>query len=704
MTDEHKFPPSDLMMLPRWIVSDQTKKPIPGTAVADSNYWTNYDKAFTAVRETPSAEHMGITFHGGLTKTFRATPNALPEVYKLLCIDLDSCIEGHDVDPWARGVLDGLGDTYVERSPSGTGLHAFVWVRKENADYPASKHYIKDPDPHTGKAPQIQVIGGNDAGYVTITGDLLEGCVDTIAKVDDLQWMRDTYPPGKGEIDLTKVQTEEAWAGDRPDLATIAERVRAAHPTAERLLLGDWASIRTDSLTNEQRYPSASEAYFRLVCLVLKACARDGDLALDFLMSEHCGAWSAGNVPHSVDPGKYALRDDWVVNRVKKATALTEDERPEFEKLDGVVVPEESFELIADGEDDETEPPSAEDLGVLTPDQFIAAFGNSPQWLIQGLVPGVGVIQIFSQPKSGKSLHVLSWAWAVATGADDCYGLPVRRHGPVLILVGEDNHGVSQRLLAMCKLHNRDPATVPIYLTKKPANMSSGEGITLLTKQMEFVKPVFVASDTQIANAGAIDENDTKEMASLLRRCEVISQRWQCVFCLVHHTGKTGRGGARGSSAQAGAVLADYEVVKKGRDAPSRLIPRRSKNWVALDEFPCKVLSVEIGRNPDGTAITAPVIDYRVDPRAAADGIEPQEPADEVLAAPVEGSDTAADTLVTCSIFNGWLPRKEVVQQLANTGLLSAPTVNALRYLEGKLKGVIVVETHQRKGVYYRPV
>jgi primase-polymerase (primpol)-like protein len=41
------------------------------------------------------------------------------------CIDLDHCLAGGRVAPWAQDVLDRVPPTYVEVSPSGTGLHVF---------------------------------------------------------------------------------------------------------------------------------------------------------------------------------------------------------------------------------------------------------------------------------------------------------------------------------------------------------------------------------------------------------------------------------------------------------------------------------------------------------------------------------------------------------------------------------------------------
>lgn len=41
------------------------------------------------------------------------------------CIDLDHCLIGGRLEPWALDIVDRAGRTYIEVSPSGTGLH--IW-------------------------------------------------------------------------------------------------------------------------------------------------------------------------------------------------------------------------------------------------------------------------------------------------------------------------------------------------------------------------------------------------------------------------------------------------------------------------------------------------------------------------------------------------------------------------------------------------
>jgi primase-polymerase (primpol)-like protein len=45
----------------------------------------------------------------------------------IVCLDLDHCLDGNQLAPWAAEILDACPPTYTEVSPSGTGLH--IWGR-----------------------------------------------------------------------------------------------------------------------------------------------------------------------------------------------------------------------------------------------------------------------------------------------------------------------------------------------------------------------------------------------------------------------------------------------------------------------------------------------------------------------------------------------------------------------------------------------
>lgn len=49
----------------------------------------------------------------------------LSPVDRLVCIDLDHALLDGELRPWARRIVDRLPETYIEVSPSSTGLH--IW-------------------------------------------------------------------------------------------------------------------------------------------------------------------------------------------------------------------------------------------------------------------------------------------------------------------------------------------------------------------------------------------------------------------------------------------------------------------------------------------------------------------------------------------------------------------------------------------------
>ena len=50
----------------------------------------------------------------------------------IVCIDLDHCIEGGQVNAEAQALLDSLPETYSEISPSGNGLHVWGYAKMDS--------------------------------------------------------------------------------------------------------------------------------------------------------------------------------------------------------------------------------------------------------------------------------------------------------------------------------------------------------------------------------------------------------------------------------------------------------------------------------------------------------------------------------------------------------------------------------------------
>ncbi|MFF3928270.1 DNA primase [Streptomyces hirsutus] len=105
--------PSAMTRRRQWVRHTDRKVPLSvvGSKVrpassTDPETWGSYSAA------TRSTAGVGVGF-------------VLSYLDRLVCIDLDHALVDGQLRPWARRIINGLPETYVEVSPSGTGLH--IW-------------------------------------------------------------------------------------------------------------------------------------------------------------------------------------------------------------------------------------------------------------------------------------------------------------------------------------------------------------------------------------------------------------------------------------------------------------------------------------------------------------------------------------------------------------------------------------------------
>ena len=144
--------PQTLQALAGWLVHrdkvphyrNGKRRSGPQGESADREQLTTYDAALAVLHNGSAYSGLGFAM--------------LPD-WELVCIDLDHCLdaEGH-ANALAQEIIAAAGDTYVERSPSGRGLH--VWLR---GSFPDRKNVPGGVEVFCGK------------GYLTMTGDALEG-------------------------------------------------------------------------------------------------------------------------------------------------------------------------------------------------------------------------------------------------------------------------------------------------------------------------------------------------------------------------------------------------------------------------------------------------------------------------------------------------------------------------------------------------
>lgn len=105
--------PSAMTRRRQWVRRTDRKVPLSvvGSAIrpassTDPETWASYSAV------SRSTAGVGVGF-------------VLSSFDRMVCIDLDHALLDGELRPWARRIVDGLPETYIEVSPSGTGLH--VW-------------------------------------------------------------------------------------------------------------------------------------------------------------------------------------------------------------------------------------------------------------------------------------------------------------------------------------------------------------------------------------------------------------------------------------------------------------------------------------------------------------------------------------------------------------------------------------------------
>ena len=106
-----RIPPDELTELDRW-VRHRSKKPMTVKNRAASSTNPATWASFSAVSASRVGHGFGFVLNGD----------------GIACVDLDHCIVGGVLEPWAQEILDRCPRTFVEISPSGTGLHIFGYA------------------------------------------------------------------------------------------------------------------------------------------------------------------------------------------------------------------------------------------------------------------------------------------------------------------------------------------------------------------------------------------------------------------------------------------------------------------------------------------------------------------------------------------------------------------------------------------------
>ncbi len=560
--------PPQLKALSRWIGWDE---------ITETDHGTGVSKTTKKPRGSTKAVESCTDFKGALDLLERHSGVGLVFTGRvkiggswLVALDIDSCRypETGEIADWAADLVESL-ESYTEISPSGYGLHIFVLTKTE----PKALRKIPRFDEvatKTGKRPEIQLFGGGPAAaYVTVSGNPLDGYGD-LASVDDIVNYLQVIYGATAEPEKAPLST-----GTGPAPVFDLEKL-AADETVGPLLRGTTP------------HGSRSEAYFALVCSLIRASNGHHDAVAEFLLDPH-------RCPLALDP-KYG-RPDWVHAEVARAAAKAE------------INPADVFEVL---EPLPPQSPRAPEIGLYASYGDRLKEAGKQRWLLKGLLPAGTVGQVVGPPASGKTPLTMLMGFCVATGRDLLHHKN-KAVGTVLYNVGEDITGVLMRHKALCHVHGVDPAKVPILFSRRRAALSApGEaqkwiqGGATAVREYGLPSVALVVVDTQERNFGPGNENSAEDSGRYWNALDDMREAFRCSVISVHHTSLVNPDRGRGSTQQDGA---DEFMFAVRRDSNDRLAPwihcTKMKNAPEPEPWRMSLIPVEVDVDEDGDPVTA---------------------------------------------------------------------------------------------------
>lgn len=563
-------PPVQLQRLRRWCRwrtetppgGSPTKRPLQSTK--DTGACLTYADA-VAAGPVDRTQGVGFVWTGGVEI----------DGARLLALDIDACRDpvSGEITDWALEILGAHDNNTTEITPSGTGLRQWLLVGRPpeallrtKVDVPAAA------PPGVFKKPNVQLFGMGAAQFTTVTGEHLRGTSETLRRIGSIDWLIDKL--GLGRADAADVAMP-VGDGTPPSIDVVERRVRKVNA---KLVDGEWASAGG----------SASEAFFVLVQHAIRCSDGFGEVALEFLLART--AWGRGEVKGSKDASRYA-RESWVRAEVMRVAAKR--------------APTPAAFVFDDGADFGPAPPASTGLIYRDLGEFFAG-EDADEFLVHGVIPRMGIVQVFGDPGSGKTPFALSLAIHVAGGLPDWFGHRIDRHGPVVYMIGEGAAGLRKRVRAELQLHSLDGSQVRLLPTKRPGRLTDVDEAELWVREVQAAAPggcAMLVVDTQSMNFGPANENASEDMQRFVDHLTALSKRLRCVVVLVHHTGHANKERGRGSSVMFGAVDATFEVSREGRAVTAT--PGKVKDWEAPEPLAGTLEVFEVRKDREGRPVTA---------------------------------------------------------------------------------------------------
>lgn len=149
-------------------------------------------------------------------------------------------------------------------------------------------------------------------------------------------------------------------------------------------------------------------------------------------------------------------------------------------------------------------------------------------WLVPRQIPAKGLMMLYGPSGSYKSFFIL----------DVALNLAVQGHN-IVYIAAEGESGYRQRLEAWIKHHQIKPDNITFVLDQ--VDLFDPDDLYEFSRIVEGYKPRMIIVDTFLMCSGGADENNSRDMATIVQASKAMSKNINCVIVIVHHTNQEGR-------------------------------------------------------------------------------------------------------------------------------------------------------------------
>lgn len=150
------------------------------------------------------------------------------------------------------------------------------------------------------------------------------------------------------------------------------------------------------------------------------------------------------------------------------------------------------------------------------------------EWLIPREIPRRGLTMLYGPSGSFKSFVMLDKSLQLAAAGHS-----------VVYIAAEGEHGYRQRLEAWIAHHKIKPQKLTFVLGQ--VDLFNTEDLTQFSRIVNAYKPSMIVVDTFAMCAGTADENNSRDMSTIVQGCKAVSRVIDGVIVIVHHTNSEGK-------------------------------------------------------------------------------------------------------------------------------------------------------------------